>query len=161
MLDLKLLDQNLVMINLEVETQQEALEKLAGRLYETGYVKDTYAQAILEREKVFPTGLPTEGYGVAIPHTDVEHVNKPAVALGILQKPVKFNLMGDLNPDSQVDVQVMFMLAIKEPHMQLELLQDIMEMIQDQELLKKMVEAESVQDLIQTTEEYAKTKGVA
>jgi len=161
MLDLKLLDQNLVMINLEAETQQEALEKLAGRLYETGYVKDTYAQAILEREKVFPTGLPTEGYGVAIPHTDVEHVNKPAVALGILQKPVKFNLMGDLNPDSQVDVQVMFMLAIKEPHMQLELLQDIMEMIQDQELLKKMVEAESVQDLIQTTEEYAKTKGVA
>ena len=124
MLDLKLLDQNLVMINLEAETQQEALEKLAGRLYETGYVKETYAQAILEREKVFPTGLPTEGYGVAIPHTDVEHVHKPAVALGILQKPVKFNLMGDLNPESQVDVQIMFMLAIKEPHMQLELLQD-------------------------------------
>ena len=161
MLDLKLLDQNLVMINLEAETQQEALEKLAGRLYETGYVKDTYAQAILEREKVFPTGLPTEGYGVAIPHTDVEHVHKPAVALGILQKPVKFNLMGDLNPESQVDVQIMFMLAIKEPHMQLELLQDIMEMIQDQELLKKMVEAKNVEALIQTTEEYAKTKGVA
>jgi PTS system galactitol-specific IIA component len=161
MLDLKLLDQNLVMINLEADTQQEALEKLAGRLYETGYVKDTYAQAILEREKVFPTGLPTEGYGVAIPHTDVEHVHKPAVALGILQKPVKFNLMGDLNPESQVDVQIMFMLAIKEPHMQLELLQDIMEMIQDQELLKKMVEAKNVEALIQTTEEYAKTKGVA
>jgi PTS system galactitol-specific IIA component len=161
MLDLKLLDQNLVMINLEAETKQEALEKLAERLYETGYVKETYAQAILEREKVFPTGLPTEGYGVAIPHTDVEHVHKPAVALGILQKPVKFNLMGDLNPDSQVDVQIMFMLALKEPHMQLKLLQDIMEMIQDQELLKKMVEAETVQELIQTTEEYAKTKGVA
>jgi PTS system galactitol-specific IIA component len=161
MLDLKLLDQNLVMINLEADTQQEALEKLAGRLYETGYVKDTYAQAILEREKVFPTGLPTEGYGVAIPHTDVEHVHKPAVALGILQKPVKFNLMGDLNPESQIDVQIMFMLALKEPHMQLELLQDIMEMIQDQELLKKMVEAKNVEALIQTTEEYAKTKGVA
>jgi PTS system galactitol-specific IIA component len=161
MLDLKLLDQNLVMINLEAETQQEALEKLAGRLYETGYVKETYAQAILEREKVFPTGLPTEGYGVAIPHTDVEHVHKPAVALGILQKPVKFNLMGDLNPESQIDVQIMFMLALKEPHMQLKLLQDIMEMIQDQELLKKMVQAENVQALIQTTEEYAKTKGVA
>lgn len=161
MLDLKLLDQNLVMINLEAETQQEALEKLAGRLYETGYVKDTYAQAILEREKVFPTGLPTEGYGVAIPHTDVEHVHKPAVALGILQKPVKFNLMGDLNPESQIDVQIMFMLALKEPHMQLKLLQDIMEMIQDQELLKKMVEAKNVEALIQTTEEYAKTKGVA
>lgn len=161
MLDLKLLDRNLVVLNIEADTQKEALEKLAGRLCEAGYVKESFAQAILEREKVFPTGLPTEGYGVAIPHTDVEHVNKPAIALGILKKPVKFNLMGDLDPNNQVDVRIMFMLAIKEPHMQLKLLQDIMEVIQDSVLLQKMVEAPDVEALIQATEEYAKAKGVA
>ncbi len=161
MLDLKLLDRDLVMLNLEANTQTEALEKLAARLFEVGYVKETYAKAILEREKVFPTGLPTEGYGVAIPHTDVEHVIKPAIALGILQKPVKFNLMGDLDPNNQVDVQILFMLAIKEPHMQLKLLQDIMEIIQDSELLNKMVKAEDVKTLIQATEQYVKEKGVA
>lgn len=161
MLDLKLLDRDLVMLNLEANTQTEALEKLAARLFEVGYVKETYAKAILEREKVFPTGLPTEGYGVAIPHTDVEHVIKPAIALGILQKPVKFNLMGDLDPNNQVDVQILFMLAIKEPHMQLKLLQDIMEIIQDSELLNKMVKAEDVETLIQATEQYVKEKGVA
>lgn len=161
MLDLKLLDRNLVMLNIEANTQTEALEKLAGRLCETGYVKESFANAILEREKVFPTGLPTEGYGVAIPHTDVEHVNKPAIALGILKNSVKFNLMGDIDPNNQVDVRIMFMLAIKEPHMQLKLLQDIMEVIQDSELLQKMVQAPDVEALIQATEEYAKAKGVA
>ena len=161
MLDLKLLDRNLVMLNIEANTQTEALEKLAGRLFEVGYVKETYAKAILEREKVFPTGLPTEGYGVAIPHTDVEHVIKPAIALGILQKPVKFNLMGDVDPNNQVDVQIMFMLAIKEPHMQLKLLQDIMEIIQDSKLLNKMVKAKDVETLIQAAEQYVKEKGVA
>ncbi|HHZ16899.1 MAG TPA: PTS sugar transporter subunit IIA [Peptococcaceae bacterium] len=162
MLDLKLLDRDLVMLNIEADTQKEALEKLAQRLCEKGYVKDTYAQAILEREKVFPTGLPTEGHGVAIPHTDVEHVNKPAIALGILQKPIKFNLMGDVDPNNQVDVRILFMLAIKEPHMQLKLLQDIMEIIQDGVLLEKMVQAKSVDELVEATEQYAREKeGVA
>jgi PTS system galactitol-specific IIA component len=162
MLDLKLVDSNLVMVNIEASTKEEALKKLAGRMCENGYVKESFANAILEREKVFPTGLPTEGFGVAIPHTDVEHVNKPGIALGILQNPVKFNMMGDCDPDNLIDVKVLFMLAIKEPHMQLKLLQDIMEMIQDSELLGKMATADSVQSLIKTTEQYAKDKeGVA
>lgn len=160
MLDLKLLNPNLVMVNIEAKTKAEALGKLAGRLIGEGYVKESYLQAILEREKVFPTGLPTEGYGVAIPHTDVEHVIKPAIALGILKNPVKFTIMGDTDLNNQVDVKILFMLAIKESHMQLKLLQDIMEIIQDRELLDKIARAEDVKSLLQLTEQYVKDRGV-
>ena len=40
-------------------SRDEAVLKLAQLLEAGGYVKDTFGQAVLEREKVFPTGLPT------------------------------------------------------------------------------------------------------
>ena len=42
-----------------------------------------------EREKVFSTGLNFEEMGIAIPHTDSIHVNRQAIAVGILKEPVK------------------------------------------------------------------------
>lgn len=68
------------------------LREMGNVLVEKGWVKDTYPGAVIEREKVFPTGLPMEAMGVAIPHTDAIHVNKKAVFCGILDKPVDFPL---------------------------------------------------------------------
>ena len=48
----------------------------------------------MKRESVYPTGLPVGEINVAIPHTDPEHVNNAAICLGILEKPVTFNVMG-------------------------------------------------------------------
>lgn len=54
----KLLDENLVFIDAEVATSEDAINLMASRLRELGYVKEGYAQMVLDREKVFPTGLP-------------------------------------------------------------------------------------------------------
>jgi PTS system galactitol-specific IIA component len=77
---------------------------------------------------------------VAIPHTDAVHVNKPAVAIGTLKKPVLFHLMGD--DEQTVEVQLLFQLAINEPSEQLEMLQSLVGLFADGEFLKSLQQAE-------------------
>ena len=73
-----------------IKTKEEALSYLADKLTSKGIVKESYKQAIIDREHVFPTGLQFEAYGIAIPHTDVEHVNKEQIALMTLKEAVPF-----------------------------------------------------------------------
>lgn len=127
----------LVVLNLEAHTDIEAIDILARHLFDKGVVKESYINAVKEREKVFSTGLPCAEYGVAIPHTDIEHVNQDAVGIAILKNPVKFKMMG--TPDIEVDVKMMFMLSLKTPHGQLSFLQALMEIFQDDEALASLV----------------------
>lgn len=141
----ELVNENLIVLNLKATSNLDAIEQLATVLYDNKYVKESYINAIKEREKVFCTGLPTEEVGVAIPHTDVEHVIKPAIAVALLAKPVKFEMMG--MPENKVDVEIMFMLAIKEPHAQIELLETLMGILENKRLLNMIKYAKSSKDI--------------
>lgn len=127
-------DKNYLAISLSGETDKEILEQMADAMFEKGYVNDGFHDAIIKREENFPTGLPTGEISVAIPHTDPEYVNKPAVCLGILDQPVEFNVMGMEN--EKVEVSILFMLAIKKKEEQLGLLQKLIATCQNQEMLK-------------------------
>ncbi|SHM83599.1 PTS system, galactitol-specific IIA component [Caldanaerovirga acetigignens] len=146
MQEFNLLNEELILIRLEAEKREEVLKALANLLISSGYVKESFLEAILEREKVFPTGLPTEGVGVAIPHADIIHVVKPAIAIGVLNKPVKFSIMG--NPEEEVDVKLVFMLAINEPTMQINLLKSLVSLFQDKKLLHQLSETKNKKELI-------------
>lgn len=121
---------------LDTQSKKEAFEQIANGLYEHGFVKETYLQAVSEREEVYPTGLLAAEGGIAIPHTDHIHVNKPVISLAILKEPITFLQMGTDN--MKVDVNIIFMLAIKKPESQLRVLQMVTEIIQDQEILRKL-----------------------
>ena len=139
------LSDELVLLDVEAEDSFDLLRQAAQRLYEQGYVKDSYADAVVAREKVFATGLPTVMGGVAIPHTDVEHVNTPAVCIARLKKPVDFIMMGD--DTEKVSVDCIFMLAMKEAHAQLTLLQNLMGILQDEDALKLVKTGDSAQEI--------------
>lgn len=132
----ELLKEELIVIDMKAKDSNEAIGKLAEILYKNTFVKESYIKAVQDREKTFPTGLPTEGVGVAIPHTDVEHVNTPAMAIAVLEEPVVFKMMGMI--EQEVKVEILFMLAIKEPKTQIELLQKLMNIFQDKEVLEKI-----------------------
>lgn len=123
-------------------TRDEAILELASLLEEMGYVKDSFGQACLEREKVFPTGLPTEPFGIAIPHTDCEHVRRGAIAVGILPKPVQFVEMGCLD-ESCVDAHAIVVLAIADPEAVTSVLRELAMSFQDAEFLTRLKEAKS------------------
>ena len=139
------LNEDLVLMEVDAKDKFDLLRQAAQCLQTHGYVKESYADAVIEREKVFATGLPTVMGGVAIPHTDVEHVNTPAVCIVRLKKPVDFVIMGD--DTETVSVDCICMLAMKEAHAQLTLLQNLMGILQDADALKLVKEGTSAKEI--------------
>ncbi|PSP82462.1 PTS galactitol enzyme II A subunit [Halobacteriales archaeon QS_1_68_17] len=92
------------------ESAESVLRELGHHAVERGYAEEGYVSAILEREAEFPTGLsiPTESFGIAIPHADPEHVVEEAVILGLPPAPVGFASMDD--PDETVQAEAVLLL---------------------------------------------------
>ncbi|MFY9218446.1 MAG: PTS sugar transporter subunit IIA [Tepidanaerobacteraceae bacterium] len=141
-----LINADIIMLNLENVDKTKVLTVMANRLIDKGYVKESYLPAVLNREEEYPTGLPTNGVGVAIPHADTKHVLKPGIAVATLKDPVKFNVMG--NPEQEIDVKLLFMLAIKEPEVQVNILKKLVSIFQAKELLIKLISINCEKELV-------------
>ena len=134
------LSESNILLGLEAETNSDVIRQLGKTLLEAGFVKDSYIEAVIAREQSLPTGLPLDGeVNVAIPHTDIEHVNKSAVAMASLANPVVFQNMVD--PTEPVEIRIVFLLALEEPHAQIEMLQEVAGAVQDPVLLKSLLSA--------------------
>ena len=144
------LKKELIIPGLEAKNSDEIFEALGGELVKQGYCKESYVQALKDREAEFPTGINMGDKGVAIPHTDVIHVNKKGIAIATLKEPVSFIEMG--TDDEYVKAQVIFMLAVDEKG-HLELLQAILGILQDQETLTKLTEAKDAEEIIEIIKE--------
>lgn len=129
------------------ETKEDAIKQLGNLLLENGFVKESFVPAVIAREKEFATGLPTNDIGVAIPHTDAHHVTKQAIAVGLLSDPVKFCVMGDPF-DSEIDVQLILMLAVPNKEKVMTVLTQVMEIIQNPTFLKTMAEQKNREELV-------------
>jgi Phosphotransferase system mannitol/fructose-specific IIA domain (Ntr-type) len=145
-------DENIVLLDVVANDSTQALSALADELISKKVVKDSYKDAIIKREKDFPTGLNAPTCGVAIPHTDAIHVNKPQIAIARLKNPVKFLQMGD---GANVDAKLLFMLALKEPHAQLETLQKLMALIQDEDAIDKLLSVKTPDEVIKVLKEHS------
>lgn len=117
--------------------REEAVTALADALLAHDAVHPEFPARVLERERVFPTGLPTSGVKVALPHTDAQWVKQSAVAVGVLRKPAAFHVMDD--PSETVDVQIIFLLAIRQQEKQVEILSQVVQLVQDEALLNQLL----------------------
>ena len=135
-----LLDQSLILRMEHAESNVDVLKQMCDHLCKKGIVKDTYCQAILEREKNFPTGLNTGGINIAIPHADVCHVNTACLCVAVLNPPVDFRAMDE--PDDAVPISLVIMLVMTEPHGHLEMIQRVVGLIQNQEEVKNIITAD-------------------
>ncbi|MFY8331719.1 PTS sugar transporter subunit IIA [Vagococcus carniphilus] len=142
-----ILDKELVFRDLTVNSDKEALAFLANELYEKGYVKKEYIGAIQAREEEYPTGLPSTIPIIAIPHANFDLVNKTTLAIATLKNPINFNNME--NKKELLPVQIIIMMAIGEPHGQVEMLQKIVNIIQDEPLRKEMMTANNNEKLLE------------
>lgn len=137
--------EDLVVLPMRAETARDAILQLGERLKANGSVKESWTEAALEREETFATGLPTPEVGVAIPHTDAEHVLQRAIAVGVLSEPVDFGEMG--SPDTTVPVQIVCALAVADSDRLVTVLQQLVKLFQAPGLLRRIVEAESRADV--------------
>ncbi|GEL14811.1 PTS sugar transporter subunit IIA [Pediococcus cellicola] len=112
----------------------QIIDELSKNLLDKKLVTKEYPQAVKDREIKFPTGLPTNPVGVAIPHTDPKYVINNAVSVAVLKKPIEMTVMGTTN--EKVEISIIFLLSLAQSNKQLNILKRIMSVVQDQDLLQ-------------------------
>lgn len=139
------LSEDLILLDLEARHAEEVIQRMAEHLLSRGYVKPSYPQAVMARERRFPTALPTP-IPISFPHTDVSHCLRPAIAVGVLRQPVKFGFMGD--PTQQLDVRVVFMLSVTRPEYQVQTLQKLIDLCQQVEHIERILHASTPREVL-------------
>jgi PTS system galactitol-specific IIA component len=137
---------NLVFLHPQVTSDKELIQLMAQRLINDELVKNDFIEAILERENEYPTGVPIGDIAAAIPHTDAIHVKKSAMVVSILENPVYFGNMA--NPDQNLPVQIVFMLAMKEPAYQVSWLKKLLKFLNNPQNLKTLQTIKTEQDMV-------------
>lgn len=133
-------------LGVDAEDAGDVIRTIGGKLLSAGYVRDTFSEAVLEREKTIPTGLPLSGkHNAAIPHTDVEHVIRPGIGMATLVRPVVFKNM--VSPDETVEVQLVFVLALEQPKSQIEMLQEVAQVLQRPDVVAALMEARNLEQV--------------
>ncbi|MFD1065615.1 fructose-specific PTS transporter subunit EIIC [Oceanobacillus locisalsi] len=144
-----IMNHNLIKMQLVSETKEETIKELVDKLDKEGILtsKDTFYQAILEREEEGTTGL---GMHIAIPHGKSTSVRKPAVVFGIRQEGVEWNSMDDKK------AKLIFMIAVPEEaagDAHLKILQMLSRKLMDEDYRKALLEATDKQEIWKLLEE--------
>ncbi|WP_058486555.1 PTS 2-O-a-mannosyl-D-glycerate transporter subunit IIABC [Defluviitalea phaphyphila] len=109
-MDLKsLTNSRLISVDLDVKSKEDLIAQLVEQLYKEGKIssKKEFLKAVLDREKLSPTGL--EG-GLAIPHGKSKAVKEASFAVAKLKKPIEN--WESIDPNNKVEL--VFLLAIPE-----------------------------------------------
>ena len=137
-----------ILIKLEADSKEEVIRVMVDLLVNNGYVKPEYYDILIAREEQYPTGLPTEGIQVAIPHGISEgSVIKPAVALATLAKKIKFRNMA--NKDEELSVGLVFLFGLPGEHELAEELNKVMSIFSEGELLSRVYSSKSKDQIME------------
>ncbi len=127
------IEPSFMLLNFEAPDANAVIKALSAQLHTYGAVTAGYGQDTINREKAHPTGLPTKPFAIAFPHAEAEGVHESSLAVATLKAPVTFLNMGD--PDESLDVEIVFLLANKEPEEQVQALRQLAMIFSDQEKL--------------------------
>ena len=131
-------DPRLIEIRLKAASQEEVLKALANDLKALDFVQPDFYEHVIEREKNFPTGLPTY-IPMALCHTEAQYVKQAAVCLATLETPVNFHEMG--TPDNIIKAEMVFLIAMKNPKDQVPWLRKMMDFVKDKASLEYIRDA--------------------
>lgn len=150
---LTMISERLVLINIEATSNLHAIEIVANHLKKEGFVSSGYKEAVIKREKEYPTGLQTLSEGIAIPHADPQFVLSEAIAIATLTTPVQFKRME--MPENDLAVKMIFMLAINNPMKQVKALQELTRVIQNKDILERLCNAKDSNSVIASLKEFS------
>ncbi len=127
------------------DTATDILKMIGNKMTELGYAKESFKEALLEREAKYPTGLRIEPYSVAIPHTDPGHIYNPCICVVKLKEGVEFHEM--VNTQALVRVNFIFCIALPEGEKQTNVLQHVMGIAGNREMMEALNKAENPEEI--------------
>lgn len=147
---MRFLSPNLIKVNMQAESRDEAVRELAELLFQERVLKDKerYIQDVLEREAQVSTDLEN---GVALPHGKSETVLRPAVAIGTSARGIRFSGEGTSS-------RVIFLIAMPDQadDTHITLLSDITSRLLDNACLERIKGAAEPEEILAAlTEEKA------
>lgn len=139
------IDRNLIVLNLDVDSKEEVFRSLADVLNKEGRLNDEekYIENVEKREQLTTTGI---GFGIAIPHGKTDAVKDVSVVIGRLKHPVDWNAM-DNKP-----VKMVFQIAVPESSKgdeHLRLLSQLSRQLIHPEFREEMLKAQNEDDVLQ------------
>ncbi|MDH5769929.1 MAG: PTS sugar transporter subunit IIA [Candidatus Bathyarchaeota archaeon] len=127
----------IVVSKLTATDWKEALTKLCAYAVKEGYAKKTLIDAMLDREKRCPTGLPVDGHrGVALPHEDVVHAEKPLIMIARPVIPLLFGRMD--NAEEEIEALLIIMVIVDDVKKYLNTIEKLTPLLKNIKLVEKM-----------------------
>jgi len=139
----KILNTNLVELDLKGDSKQEIIENLLDILVKTGKVKDRALalEALLDRESKMSTGLQQ---GIAIPHGKTDAVAELLVCVGIVKGGMDFEALDGI--PSNIFIMTLSPLTRSGPHVQF--LADISRVLTSEGMRGKLINADTKDELV-------------
>lgn len=137
------LRRELVFTDVPGETWEEVLRNVAARLYAAGVVTEGYADALVERESSYPTGLPIGQLNLALPHTYPKYIREHAIAVAVPSHPVSFCSMDDA--EASVEVSLLVCPLLEKMDENIKLLPSLMKFFANEQTISELVSAGSAQ----------------
>lgn len=135
---------------LDVDTRDESIDALIDLLDEEGRLPNhaTFRKAIFHREQLVSTGI---GMGVAVPHAKLKEIPDFFIAVGIQQKKGL-----DWNALDKAPVRLIFMIGGPEDKQTeyLQILSLLTSAIRDVDLRKKILNAQTPEQVFEFFSEY-------
>ena len=144
-----LVEKNCILLDQDVHSFKEVIQLIGAEFEKAEIVKPSYVEAVVAREKVFPTGLAADGHNIAIPHTDPEHVLRPGMGVVVTKEPIEVSMMG--SPDIKLQSKIFFPLAMEHPKKQLDLLRQLMNVFKTKEDLDTISSATTPEEVLAVT----------
>lgn len=124
-----LLDPRCIFVS-SATSQLDAFVDIAHRLEALNYVKSGFLDALIARERSYPTGIDMSPLGTsvpsfAVPHTDPDYVNVTRVVPIKLANHVKWHDM--VNPEAHLSINFAFMILNHSGDTQVQILSQIMD----------------------------------
>jgi len=123
--------------NQTFESKEALFEAVSKQLLTEGYVKNGYLDALVSREKKFPTGIES-AINLAIPHAEPEEVNQSTFVIVTLAKPLQFASM--MEPEKLLEVPLVILLVLNDGKDQIAFLQRITDLAGDNLMLHDVLD---------------------
>ncbi len=141
MINIKL-DDSHISINDDSKSKKSILEKTSLILSNSsGINKDILFNSLYEREKLGSTSV---GNGVALPHARVNGIDIPFISVVILEDPVDFDNIDDLD----VDIVLCLIVPSEKTDNHLELLANLSEVLDKLSIRRMLREARNSEQII-------------
>lgn len=148
----ELIKERSILVPIEVDSKEDAIDQLIRLLYDTGKIKniEPVIEAAHRREKQASTSI---GRGVAIPHTKCEQITELCVSVGIARQEVLWDT------DSGSTCKIIFFMGAPSgatgPHIQA--LARLARLLKTTNIIERLLKATTAEEAFRAIEEEENT----